>query len=283
MANALRRAKSSRPDLHDNVALVVSLTAGASGLSRRGMACLLRLRRSQLNVIAQSRGALVRLRQTDLGVEGVRHPFGQTAARKGARPLLDIAATCAESPLAGDYLSLFLLQLIADYPERGELLRAILHARRDGLPMVAAIGALWQPDGAQALARIARKHDLDPALLAATLWVALKPLCEAVAGALVRHTDLPAGTPECPLCGGPAWARHARKAACAICETRWQARFQPGLWQTMEGPQAQGARQVFHGTTGQRLVEFDRGLFGHAFHAGPMIELIRLLEAYPNT
>lgn len=276
MANALRRAKSSRPDRQDHVALVVSLTAGASGLSRRGMACLLRLRRSQLKVIEQSRGALVRLRPGS--IEGLRMLSGSPVTRVTARPLLDMAGTCADSPLAGDYLSLFLLQLIADYPERGDALRAILHARRDGLPMDAAIGALWQPDGAKTLGGIGRKQGLDPALLAATLWVALKPLCEAVAVALARHVDMPAGTVDCPLCGGPAWARFGRKAACAICETRWQARFEPGLWQSMDGPQAEGARQVYHSATGQRLVEFDRGLFAHAFHAGPMIELIRLLE-----
>ena len=79
MANALRRAKSSRPDLHDNVALVVSLTAGASGLSRRGMACLLRLRRSQLKVIEQSRGALVRLRPGS--IEGLRMLSGLPVTR----------------------------------------------------------------------------------------------------------------------------------------------------------------------------------------------------------
>lgn len=261
MANALRRAKSSKVD---DVALVVSLTAGDSGLSRRGMAGLLRLRRAQRQVIEQSRGALVKLR-----------------AGERARPLLDMAAACADSPLVGDYLSLFLLQLIADFPEQGKPLRAILHARRDGLDVSAATRALWHPQGQTQLAAIARKHKLDAALLAATLWVALKPLCEAVAKAFTRHIETPQGAPDCPICGGPPWARQGKQAKCAICETSWQARLEAGLWHTSEGPQAQGARRVYHSRTGQRLVEFDKQLFKPAFHTGPMIELIRLLESSP--
>lgn len=276
MANALRRAKSSRLD---DVALVVSLTAGDSGLSRRGMASLLRLRRAQKQVIEQSRGALVRVRPG--GIEGLRALSGLPVTRNTSRPLLDMAATCAESPLSGDYLSLFLLQLIADFPEQGKPLRAILHARRDGLDVSAATRALWHAQGQSQLAAIARKHKLDPALLAATLWVALKPLCEAVAKAFTRHIETPKGAPDCPICGGPPWARQGRQAKCAICETPWLAGFEPGLWQTSEGPQAEGARRIYHGKTGQRLVEFDKPLFKPAFHTGPMIELIRLLEQGP--
>ncbi|MBE7490695.1 MAG: hypothetical protein HS108_02865 [Planctomycetes bacterium] len=273
MANALRRAKSSKPD---ELALIVSLTAGDSGLSRRGMACLLKLRRSQLRVMEQSRGALVRLQPG--GTKDLRVPAGPPVTRKPPRPLLDMAATCADSPLAGDYLSLFLLQLAGDYPERGKALRSILAARRDGLDVRAAAHALWHARGQSQLAAVARRHKFDSALLAATLWAALKPLCEAVAAALTRHVNLPTGTTDCPVCGGPAWARFGGKAACAICETRWRARFEPGLWQSMEGLQAEGARRVYHSKTGRRLVEFDKALFKPAFHAGPMIELIRLLE-----
>jgi hypothetical protein len=265
VANALRRAKSSRVD---EVALVISLTAGDSGLSRRGMGALLRLRRSQLQVIEQSRGALVRIQ-----------PAPKTPASRRNTPLLNLGNTCAESPLVGDYLSLFLLQLVADYPEQGEPLRAILHARRDGLDASSAVRALWHEDGRARMAGVAGSLNLDPALLAATLWVALKPLCEAVARAFTRHMEPTDGGTDCPICGGPPWARQGKQARCAICETTWQASFEHGLWQTSEGPQAKGARQVYHSKTGQRLVEFDKQLFKPAFHTGPMIELIRLLEA----
>lgn len=259
MASALRRAKSSRVD---PVALVVSLTAGDSGLSRRGMVCLQRLRRSQLKVMQQSRGALVRVR----------------ASR---RPMLDLAAAAAESPLLGDFVSLFSLQLIDDYPEQGKALRAILHARPSLDITRAAAAALWRPRGRHEIAALARKARVNAPLLAAILWVALKPLCEAVARAYLRHVDAPAGGIDCPVCGGPAWARHAKMARCALCETQWRADFEPGPWRRAEGLQARGAGQMYHPGSGRRLVQFDARLFEAAFHVGPMIELVRLLEKSP--
>jgi len=256
VASALRRAKSSRVD---PVALVISLTAGESGLSRRGMACLGRLRRSQLQVMQQSRGALVRVR----------------ASR---RPMLDLAAAATESPLLADFVSLFSLQLIDDYPEQGKALRAILHARAELEFTRSAAAALWRPEGRHEIAALARKAKVNAPLLTGILWVALKPLCEAVARAYLRHVDAPAGGADCPVCGGPAWARRGKLARCALCESRWQADFEPGPWRTAEGLQARGAKVVYNAGTGSRLVQFDARLFETAFHIGPMIELVRLLE-----
>lgn len=243
MANALRRAKSSRPD---GLALAIGLTCADAGLSRRGMACLLKLRQSQLRVIEQSRGALVR-------VSASRRP-----------PWIDMSAACADSPLIGDYLSLFALQLAADYPERGDELREILHARRSGLNIAREVRALWP---------------LRPAtLLHGVLWIAAKPLCEAVARGFARHVVLPRGAGICPICGGQPWARRGKLARCAVCETAWQAEFEPGPWQA-EGAQPVGAPRFRNARTGSVLHELDRGLFEHAFDAAPMMQLVRLLES----
>jgi hypothetical protein len=255
VANALRRAKSSRPDA---VALIVALCAGGSGLSRRGMTCLLKLRRAQLSLIEQSRGALVRV-----------------TARKNP-PLLNLAA-CADSPLVGDFLSLILLQLVAEYPERGDALHAILRARRDGFDVANAAKAVWEVDGAATIAAQCRDARINSRLLTGALWAALKPLCESVARAYLRHVDAPRGTPDCPLCGGPAYARQGSRARCAVCETAWHAEKQPRGW--VDAPQRiQGAQLRYHRKTGEQTRAFDRELFEAAFHAGPLVELVRILE-----
>ena len=255
MANALRRAKFSGPD---PTALAVCLCAGGSGLSGRGMACLLRLRRAQLRLMEQSRGALVRIE-----------------ARKAA-PLLDLAA-CADSPLVGDFLSLLLLQLVSDYPERARTLRAMLHARRTTLDVPAAARDLWRPDGDTSLRAASRRARIDARLLSLCLWAALKPVCEAVARAFLRHVNAPGGTADCPLCGGPAWAYCAGRARCAVCETAWRAPARRG-WQDAPMERVRGARLRWNRASGARAFELDRALFETAFHAGPLIELVRRLE-----
>jgi hypothetical protein len=241
------------------VALIVALCAGNSGLSRRGMTCLLKLRKAQLNLIEQSRGALVR-------VTARKHP-----------PLLNMAA-CADSPLVGDFLSLVVLQLAADYPERGEPLHAILRARRDGFDVSAAARALWDADGAATIAARCRKAGIHSRLFTASLWLALKPLCEAVARAYLRHVDAPGGTADCPVCGGPAYARAGTQASCAVCETAWQAETQPRAWVDAPVSRIEGAQLRYHRHTGGQERHFDRALFKTAFHAGPLVELVRMLE-----
>lgn len=257
MANALRRAKSSRPDA---VALIVALCAGGSGLSRRGMTCLLKLRRAQLRLIEQSRGALVRV-----------------TARKQP-PLLNLAA-CADSPLAGDFLSLIVLELAAEYPEREGPLHAILRARRDGFDVAKAAKSLWEAEGAAMIAAQCRTTGISARLLTGALWAALKPLCESVARAYLRHVDAPRGTADCPVCGGPAYARNAGRARCAVCETTWHAEKQPRAWVDSPLARIEGAQLRYHRSTGEQTRAFDRELFEAAFHAGPLVELVRMLEA----
>ena len=259
MASASLPVKSSARVL-DTLALFVSLAAPDSELSRRGMIALLQLRRRQLDTMRQSRGAFVKL-----------EPSLQA-------PFLDLGAIGAASPLSADYHSLLVLQLIAGFPERGEDLRALLAARRAGLDLSSLAAALWREDGADLLDAAAEQHRIDADLLAGTLWVALKPLYEAVAAAYARHIDLPAGGLDCPVCGGPAWAMCNDKLRCAVCETAWQAAPASRNFMAAQGVQARGVTRLYDATTGERMTELEPALFAHAFDPGPIIELLQLLD-----
>lgn len=260
MANALRQTKPSRRAL-DPVALSVALTASDSGLSRRGMSALTKLRHRQLQTMRDSQGAFVKIEPRE------------------TLPLLDLAKIGRESPLAPDYHSLLLLQLIADFPERAPALRAILLARRTGLDVGKLVDALWRVDGRRTFQQGAVAFMLDPHLLAGTLWVALKPLYESVALAFARHFEAPGSGKDCPVCAGPAWAKCARRLRCAICETVWDGDPGGSMFTGAGGRQARGARRVYDIKTGRRLFELDETLFEHAFDPGPVIELLQLLEA----
>lgn len=259
MANASPHAKVSRRRL-DPLALVISLTAADSGLSRRAMAALLRLRQRQLETIERSRGALVKILPRE------------------QPPLLDLGAVGRDSPLTADYHSLAVLQLITDFPERGTELRALLDARRHGLDLQALAEALWREDGGDAFAAAATRHGLDPHLLAGTLWVALKPLYEAVAAASLRYFELPGGGDDCPVCGGPPWARSGDRLQCAVCESHWDSELKGRIFRTSEGLQPRGAARLYDAASGQRLLELEDALMAHAFDSGPLIELLQLLD-----
>lgn len=224
------------------------------------MAALLRLRQCQLETIVRSRGALVKL-----------------SPRESA-PLLDFGAIGRDSPLTADYHSLVVLQLISDFPERGAELRDMLDARRHGLDLQALAEALWREDGGDAFAAAAAGHGLDPHLLAGTLWVALKPLYEAVAAASLRHFELPGEGHDCPVCGGPPWARCAGRLQCAVCESHWDSELEGCIFRTAEGPQPRGATRLYDAASGQRLMELEADLLPHAFDPGPLIELLQLLD-----
>ncbi len=259
MANASPHARASRRRL-DPLALVISLTAADSGLSRRAMTALLRLRQRQLQTIEHSRGALVKI------------------SPRSQPPLLDLGAVGRDSPLTADYHSLVVLQLITDFPERGAELRALLEARRNGLDLPALAEALWREDGGDAFAAAAASHGLDPHLLAGTLWVALKPLYEAVAAASLRHFELPGSGDDCPLCGGPPWARSGSRLQCAVCESHWDSELKGRIFRTAEGPQPRGAVRLYDAASGQRLLELEDALMAHAFDPGPLVELLQLLD-----
>jgi hypothetical protein len=125
----------------------------------------------------------------------------------------------------------------------------------------------------------AADHGVDPHLLAGTLWVALKPLYESVAAACVQHFALPGGGGDCPVCGGPPWARSDDRLICAVCETHWQGNLSQRRFRTAEGPQAKGATRLYDAVSGQRLTELDNALLAHAFDPGPLIELLQLLDS----
>ncbi|MBX3460139.1 MAG: hypothetical protein KF696_09310 [Planctomycetes bacterium] len=258
MANALPRAKPGKPD----DALLLALLAGDSGLGRCGLSALLELRRRQREIMAGSRGALVRL---------------EPAA---AAPFLELGQIGRDSPLVADYHSLLVLELCRHFPAHGHSLRGLLGARRSGLDLSTLSLSLWREFGQDQFFKAADEHGIDPHLLAATLWLALKPLYEGVALALARHFDLPQGGRDCPACGGPPWAMCEGRLRCAVCETAWQAVL-PGPWREVEGPQARGARRLYHAESAQRMCELDESLFETAFDPGPFIELLALLEKPP--
>lgn len=225
--------------------------------------------------------ALLRLRQRQLAIrQGSRGAFVKISPKLDP-PLLDLGAVGRDSPLTGDFHSLVVLQLITDFPERGEDLRALLQARRNGLDTSALAEALWRADGGEVLKLAAGKYDLDPPLLAGTLWVALKPLYESVAAAFARHRELPAGGADCPLCGGPPWARAAGQLVCAVCETGWQGDPVERAFLTSEGPQPRGVTRMYDAVTGNRITELESALLAHAFDPGPLIELLQLLDSAP--
>ncbi|MCA8914970.1 MAG: hypothetical protein KDB90_06125 [Planctomycetes bacterium] len=259
MANASPHARLS-PRRLDPLALVISLTAADSGLSRRGMLALQRLRQRQLETIERSRGAFVKIQP------------------RTEPPLLDLGAIGRDSPLTADYHSLIVLELVTDFPERGAELRALLKARRHGLDARELAEALWHNDGDEAFKAAAAKYKLDPHLLAGTLWVALKPLYESVAAAIIRHFDVLPGSDDCPVCGGPPWARSGGQLICGVCETHWQGDLSKRSFRTSDGPQAVGATRLYDAVSGQRLVDLDSALLAQAFDAGPLIELLQLLD-----
>ena len=259
MANASPHVKPS-PRKLDPLALVISLTAGDSGLSRRGMNALYRLRQRQLETIERSRGAFVKI---------------QPSANP---PLLELGVIGRDSPLTADFHSLIVLELVSDFPERGDDLRALLSARRSGLDAQALAEKLWLNDGGDAFKSAAAGYSIDPHLLAGTLWIALKPLYESVAAACIRHFDLPAGGDDCPVCGGPPWARCNEQLICAVCETHWAGDLSQRSYRAADGPQASGATRLYDSVSGQRLTELDTALLAHAFDSGPLIELLQLLD-----
>lgn len=224
------------------------------------MAALTKLRHSQLRTMRASRGAFVKI------------------VPRESPPLLDLAGVGRESPLTHDYLCLFALQLIADFPERAPGLRAILLARRTGMNIDKLVDAMWREDGREVLVNTALSFMLDPDLLAGTLWTALKPLCEAVAIAFGRHFEVPDGGEDCPVCGGPPWAICNDRARCGVCETVWRPGFDTGRMRQAEGAQAEGAARVYDTRTARKLFDLDESLFEHAFDPGPFIGLLSLLD-----
>lgn len=253
MASGLSLPRPSRPEL------LVALVAGDSGLSRRGLTALTRLRARQLEIQQGSRGAFVKL------------------VPNAAPPLLSLGQIGRDSPLSCDYHSLVVLELAREFPAHGAALRGLIDARRHGLDLPALAFALWQDDGDTHFESACRPFGCDPHLLAATLCLALKPLYELVARSFSQHFELPQGGTECPVCGGTPYARCGELLRCAVCEQVWQGEL-PGPWREVEGPQATGARRIYQSQTGQRLLELEESLFAESFNTAMFVELLLALE-----
>jgi hypothetical protein len=239
--------------------LLVGLLAGDSGLGRRSLEAIVRLRQRQLAMREGSRGAFVKL-----------EPLQGT-------PLLDLAALAADSPLTTDYHSLFVLALIDLFPEHAAALGALAQARRAGLDLPALARGLHEPG--THFEQAATAHGCDAHLLRLTLQLALKPLFEGVAAACRQHFDVPAGGENCPMCGAQPWAQGGDRLRCGVCETEW-AGVLPGEWTESEALQPQGARRLVRNADGVHIIELDPGLFGTAFHTGPYIELLKHLASH---
>lgn len=257
MANASPPAKSSKPD----DALLIALLAGDSGLSRRGLTALWRLRQRQREIMRGSRGAFVKVKP-----------------RKQA-PFLDLGQIGRDSPLTADYHSLVVLELAREFPEHGDALRSLLDARRAGLDASTLAEALWQPEGAATIDEAAARYNCDGAMLAATLRIALKPLYESVAEAFLRHFPAPAGGATCPVCGGPPWARRDDELKCSSCESIWQGAA-TGDWRPSDGVQPRGARRFENSESTHRLIELEDALFAQAYEVSSAKEFLLALELH---
>lgn len=253
MVSGLSLPRPSRPEL------LVALVAGDSGLSRRGLFALTRLRSQQLAIQQGSRGAFVKL------------------VPNAGPPLLHLGQIGRDSPLACDYHSLVVLELAREFPAHGSALRGLLDARRHGLDLSSLAFALWQDDGHAQFEHACKPHGCDPHLMAASLCLALKPLYELVARSFSQHFELPQGGSDCPVCGATPYARCGNSLRCSICEQVWQASL-PGPWREVEGPQARGARRLYQSATGQRLLELEESLFAESFETGMFVELLKALE-----
>jgi ribosomal protein S27AE len=245
----------------EDIPLLVGLLGGDSGLGRRGLEAIVRIRHRQLETLAGSSGAFVKL------------------LPRQSTPLLDLARLGAGSPLTTDYHSLFVLELIDLFPEHAAALGALAQARRNGLDLPGLARALYAPDADAMFHDAASEHACDARLLRLTLQLALKPLFEGVAAACRRHFEVPSGGEQCPICGGQPWARAGDRLRCGVCETDWQAEL-PGHWSESGGVQPKGARRLVRNADGMQIAELDAGLFGAAFDPDPYIELLKHLTAH---
>src|SRR5690606_17451910 len=177
-----------------------------------------------------------------------------------------------------DYHSLVVLELARAFPRHGVPLRDLLAARRSGLSLNTMADVLWDADGQRQAKDLGQAHGFSATLMTATLWIALKPLYEAVAQAFAAHFDVPQGGASCPVCGAEPWARCGGKLRCPVCESVWTAEL-AGDWRDAAGPQARGARRVREATSGARLIELEESLFNEAFSVAPLVQFLLIMES----
>jgi hypothetical protein len=177
----------------------------------------------------------------------------QLAARDGAKGALlklelrdeklDLLATVGKSQLLPDVFKLMVLELMESFPARTGQLRRLLRGGPIGPDL-----RLVAPGCEE------RIFDQDD-VAASILWASAKPILESLAAGLLRHRKSPLPkSNNCPLCGGRAYGKQRRKLLCGLCETRWQ------------------------GDEKAQSIEADL----EAFHAQPLVELVRNLEQSPE-
>lgn len=242
---------------------MIALLAGDSGLSRRGLSAMWRLRQRQREIMRGSRGAFVKIKP------------------RAKAPFLDLGQISRDSPLTADYHSLIVLELAREYPEHGDALRALLEARRAGLQLSPLAQALWQDDGAGTLAQAALDYGCDAAMLSATLRLALKPLYESVAEAFLRHFPAPAGGTMCPVCGSRPWARSGAELKCSSCESIWAGEAD-GEWHLRQGVQPRGAIRYQAAESTHSLIELEDALFAQAYDTSIAAAFLLALELHIN-
>lgn len=255
MASALQQGKSLKPKV-DPLRLSTALLVGGTGLSARRLRAVVQLRELMNSLKLGSKGALVKLKPRDVP------------------PWLDAKQVCIDSPLITDYFSILLNKLSALFPEAQLELTAIQQARRSGLSVNELTSALWNSD--DALEVLTRQHSLRPRLTAAILWLAIKPMLEAVSEAFIRHFPVAESHSSCPVCAGPAWAYHGESAKCSLCETTWQSTAPPAIL-LLAGVQPTGAKRGFEKSSGRQVYLLDAELFETSTDLGVLLSVIQLL------
>ncbi|MHC4839943.1 MAG: hypothetical protein ACYTDT_03140 [Planctomycetota bacterium] len=203
-----------------------------------------------------SKGALVKLEPNDRA------------------PWIDAAQVSTESPLVVDYFSVLLNRMGSLFPEQLPEFTAIQSARREGLETSELLHALWKSD--ESIETLTKTCKVNTRLTAAVLWLATKPLLEAVAEGFVQHFPIDGEHVNCPVCGGPAWAYHGKSARCSLCESVWQVSDEPRV-RLFPGVQPIGAKRGIDGSTGRQVYLLDSGLFGSSRDPGVLMSVIQLL------
>ena len=203
-----------------------------------------------------SRGALVKLQPRE------------------SAPWLDAAKICVDSPLIVDYFSVLLNRIGSLFPEQRHMFAAIQQARRDGLDTGELLVGLWNSD--ESISTLTEQHGLNTRLTAAVLWLAAKPLIEAVAEGFTQHFPTEGEHANCPVCGGPAWAYHGQRARCSLCESVWQISEEPRV-RLFPGVQPTGAKRGVDENSGRQVYLLDADLFETSTDPGVLVSVIQLL------
>ena len=254
MASALPQGTSTRPPNCNPTELWLALASGAYALPAVSLRAAVRLRGAQEEARLGARGA-----------------FLKVSAGSGL-PFVNVAEIAC-SPLLSDFHSLIVMQLSGDLPSRAAEFSALLEARRGGFEPSAFSRELLAGNDESARS-VCDASGISFELTSATVTAALKPLCEAVAAALLGQLDLPTGGAACPICGGLPWAECGRYRRCGRCETQWTVEgneSKPSVGEEI----ARGVEIVDRSRRPYPLWRLDEELFETAFEPTGLFALVR--------